>query len=56
MVIGQFGSAINTILEHSPYEVEDLRDGDVIALNDPYMCEGSISHTTTTLLSRPLNR
>ena len=45
MVMGQFGCAIKTIIDHSPYEVEDLRDGDVIAMNDPYLCEGSISHT-----------
>jgi N-methylhydantoinase B len=54
MVIGQFGSAIQTILEHSPYTVEDLRDGDVIALNDPYMCEGSISHTPDFMILRPI--
>ncbi len=54
MVIGQFGSAIPTILEHSPYEVSDLRDGDVIALNDPYMCDGSVSHTPDLLLLRPI--
>ena len=53
MVIGQFGSAIPTILEHSPYEVEDLRDGDVLALNDPYMCDGSVSHTPDFLVLRP---
>lgn len=54
MVIGQFGSAIPTILEHSPYEVEDLRDGDVLALNDPYMCDGSVSHTPDFLVLRPI--
>ncbi|MBV9819688.1 MAG: hydantoinase B/oxoprolinase family protein [Solirubrobacterales bacterium] len=54
MVIGQFGSAINTILAHSPYDASDLRDGDVIALNDPYMCEGSISHTPDFLILRPI--
>ena len=54
MVIGQFGSAIPTILEHSPYAVADLRDGDVIALNDPYMCDGSVSHTPDLLLLRPI--
>ncbi len=54
MVIGQFGSAINTILEHSPYQPSELRDGDVIALNDPYMCEGSISHTPDLLILRPI--
>ena len=54
MVIGQFGSAINTILDHSPYEASDLRDGDVIALNDPYMCEGAISHCPDFLILRPI--
>jgi N-methylhydantoinase B len=54
MVIGQFGSAIGTILEHSPYSVEDLRDGDVIALNDPYLCEGAISHAPDFLVLRPI--
>jgi N-methylhydantoinase B len=54
MVIGQFGSAINTILRHSPYEASDLRDGDVIALNDPYVCEGAISHCPDFLILRPI--
>ena len=54
MVIGQFGSAITTILEHSPYTEADLREGDVIALNDPYMCDGSISHTPDFMILRPI--
>jgi N-methylhydantoinase B len=54
MVIGQFGSAITTILRNSPYEVSNLRDGDVIALNDPYMCEGAISHCPDFLILRPI--
>jgi N-methylhydantoinase B len=54
MVIGQFGAAINTILRHSPYEPSDLRDGDVIAMNDPYLCEGSISHCPDLLILRPI--
>jgi N-methylhydantoinase B len=54
MVMGQFGSAIDTILEHSRYEVDDLRDGDVIALNDPYMCDGSVSHTPDFMILRPI--
>jgi N-methylhydantoinase B len=54
MVIGQFGSAINTIIEHSPYTPEDFQDGDVLALNDPYLCEGSISHTPDFLILRPI--
>jgi N-methylhydantoinase B len=54
MVMGQFGCAIKTIIDHSPYKVEDLRDGDVIALNDPYLCEGSVSHTPDFMLLRPV--
>ena len=54
MVMGQFGCAISTIIEHSPYAVEDLRDGDVIALNDPYLCEGSVSHTPDFMILRPI--
>ncbi|MGH2871309.1 MAG: hydantoinase B/oxoprolinase family protein, partial [Solirubrobacteraceae bacterium] len=54
MVIGQFGSAITTILENSPYEPSDLRDGDVIALNDHYMCEGTVSHCPDFLILRPI--
>jgi N-methylhydantoinase B len=54
MVIGQFGSAINVIIENSPYKVEDLHDGDVLATNDPYMMEGSTSHLPDLLLLRPI--
>lgn len=54
MIVGQFGSPVDTVLAHSPYEVEDLKDGDVIALNDPYMMEGSTSHLPDILLVRPI--
>ncbi|SIS17567.1 hydantoinase B/oxoprolinase family protein [Natronorubrum thiooxidans] len=54
MVMGQFGSAIDTILENSPFDREDLEDGDVIATNDPYMCAGAVSHTPDMLLLRPI--
>ncbi|QQK77806.1 hydantoinase B/oxoprolinase family protein [Salicibibacter cibarius] len=54
MVVGQFGSAIDTILEHSSYEISDLKDGDVIALNDPYMCEGTVSHLPDFLILKPI--
>ncbi|ADJ14022.1 hydantoinase B/oxoprolinase family protein [Halalkalicoccus jeotgali] len=54
MVIGQFGSAIDTILANSAFEREDLADGDVIATNDPYMCAGAVSHTPDMLLLRPI--
>ena len=54
MIVGQFGSPVGTVLENSPYNVEDLKDGDVIALNDPYMMEGSTSHLPDILLIRPI--
>jgi N-methylhydantoinase B len=54
MVVGQFGSPVDTVLEHSPYSVEALKDGDLIALNDPYMMEGSTSHLPDILLVRPI--
>ncbi|MGH3089352.1 MAG: hydantoinase B/oxoprolinase family protein [Rubrobacteraceae bacterium] len=54
MVVGQFGSPVDTVLEHSPYRKEDLRDGDVIAVNDPYMMDGSTSHLPDLLLIRPI--
>jgi len=54
MVMGQFGSAIETIIGNSPYEWDNLEDGDVIATNDPYMCEGAVSHLPDMLLLRPI--
>jgi len=54
MVMGQFGSAIDTIIENSPFDWSDLNDGDVIATNDPYMCAGAVSHTPDMLLLRPI--
>jgi len=54
MVMGQFGSAIDTIIENSPFDRDDLAPGDVIATNDPYMCAGAVSHTPDMLLLRPI--
>jgi N-methylhydantoinase B len=54
MVMGQFGSAIDEILENSPFDRDDLDDGDVIATNDPYACAGAVSHTPDMLLLRPI--
>ncbi|WP_410767321.1 hydantoinase B/oxoprolinase family protein [Haloferax sp. DFSO60] len=54
MVMGQFGSAIDTIIENSPFDWDDLNPGDVIATNDPYMCAGALSHTPDMLLLRPI--
>lgn len=54
MVMGQFGSAIDDILANADFDATDLRDGDVIATNDPYMCAGAVSHTPDMLLLRPI--
>ena len=54
MVMGQFGSAIDTIIEHSPFDWDDLEEGDVVATNDPYACAGAVSHTPDMLLLRPI--
>lgn len=54
MIVGQFGSPVDTVLAHSSYRVEDLKDGDVIATNDPYMMDGSTSHLPDILLVRPI--
>jgi N-methylhydantoinase B len=54
MVMGQFGSAIETIIANASFGWEDLEDGDVVATNDPYMCAGAMSHTPDMLLLRPI--
>ncbi len=54
MVVGQFGSPVDSVLANSPYDVSDLKNGDVIAVNDPYMMEGSTSHLPDLLLIRPI--
>src|SRR6056297_1318845 len=54
MVMGQFGSAIDTIIENAAFDWDDLNDGDVVATNDPYMCAGALSHTPDMLLLRPI--
>jgi len=54
MVMGQFGSAIETIIENASFDWDDLEDGDVVATNDPYMCAGAMSHTPDMLLLRPI--
>merc|ERR1712000_97498 len=41
MVMGQFGSFIPAFLR--TYK-EEFHDGDVILLNDPYSCDGAVSH------------
>ncbi|MBA4115321.1 MAG: hydantoinase B/oxoprolinase family protein [Rubrobacter sp.] len=54
MIVGQFGSPVSVVIENSPCTIEELKDGDVIALNDPYMMEGATSHLPDLLLVRPI--
>ncbi len=53
MVVGQFGSFLGGFLKG--YE-GDIEDGDVILLNDPYSCEGAISHNNDQLIIMPIFR
>jgi N-methylhydantoinase B len=51
MVVGQFGSFLGGFLKAYEGEIEE---GDVILLNDPYSCEGAISHTSDQLVISPI--
>ncbi|CAN5902516.1 hydantoinase B/oxoprolinase family protein [soil metagenome] len=53
MVVGQFGSFIDGFLRNFDGEIEE---GDVILLNDPYSCEGAISHINDQLVIVPVYR
>jgi N-methylhydantoinase B len=53
MVVGQFGSFIDGFLRSYDGTIEE---GDVILLNDPYSCEGAISHATDQLVIMPIFR
>ena len=50
MIVGQFGSYIPEVVDR----FQDLARGDVIILNDPYLCKGSISHTNDILVIVPI--
>ena len=52
MLAGQFGWPLDEFFEK--YPKEDLRPGDVLMLNDPYLCGGAIQHTPDMLLLRPI--
>jgi N-methylhydantoinase B len=52
MVVGQFGSFLQGFLKGYDGEIEE---GDVILLNDPYSCEGAISHTSDQLVIMPIH-
>ena len=51
MIVGQFGSYIPGLLRD--YD-EDIEDGDVILINDPYLCGGSVSHLNDHLVLVPI--
>ncbi|MEL7297219.1 MAG: hydantoinase B/oxoprolinase family protein [Pseudomonadota bacterium] len=53
MIVGQFGSFIDGFMRGFDGELED---GDVILLNDPYSCEGAISHNNDQLVIMPIFR
>lgn len=52
MMAGQFGWPLAEFFE--TYSKEDLRPGDVLMLNDPYLCGGAIQHTPDMLVLRPI--
>ncbi len=51
MVVGQFGSYIREMMERFD---QPLYPGDVILLNDPYLCGGAISHINDFLVLVPV--
>lgn len=53
MVVGQFGSFIDGFLKTHEGDIEE---GDVILLNDPYSCEGAVSHNNDQLIIMPIYR
>ena len=53
MVVGQFGSFLHGFLRQYSGTIEE---GDVILLNDPYSCEGAISHLNDQLVILPVFR
>jgi N-methylhydantoinase B len=51
MVVGQFGSFIDGFLRGFDGDIEE---GDIVLLNDPYSCEGAISHHNDQLCIMPI--
>ncbi len=51
MVVGQFGSYIREMMERFD---RSLHPGDVLLLNDPYLCGGAISHINDFLVLVPV--
>lgn len=53
MVVGQFGSFLGGFLRNYEGTIEE---GDIILMNDPYSCEGAISHLNDQLIILPVFR
>jgi N-methylhydantoinase B len=51
MVVGQFGSYIPEVIDRFG---GNIAEGDVILLNDPYLCKGSVSHLNDWLVIAPI--
>lgn len=51
MVVGQFGSYIPEVIDRFGGALDE---GDVVLLNDPYICKGSISHNNDWLVIVPI--
>ncbi|KIN64081.1 Hydantoin utilization protein B [Sulfitobacter noctilucicola] len=51
MVVGQFGSFLYGFMEGYEGTVED---GDIFITNDPYSCDGAVSHLNDWLLMMPI--
>lgn len=51
MIVGQFGSYIPEVIDRFD---GDINPGDVVLLNDPYICKGSISHANDWLVIVPV--
>jgi N-methylhydantoinase B len=51
MVVGQFGSFIYGFMQ--AYE-EEIEEGDIILTNDPYMCNGAVSHLPDWIVLVPI--
>ena len=53
MIVGQFGSFLDGFFNGFDGTIEE---GDVILLNDPYSCEGAVSHNNDQLIILPIFR
>ncbi|MFT5350184.1 MAG: N-methylhydantoinase B, partial [Gammaproteobacteria bacterium] len=51
MVVGQFGSFIYGFMQAYDSEIEE---GDIILTNDPYMCNGAVSHLPDWIVLVPI--